>query len=61
MSHTYAVQKTPKGWCLTVEAEPGKWFVKPTQLGVYRTKRAAVVTAQLLAGPGGRVVEFKNA
>jgi hypothetical protein len=58
MQSTYAVQKTPKGWVLTVETVEGTWIHKPTQLGVHKTRRAALTVARLLAGHTGSVVVF---
>lgn len=58
MSQTYAVTKTERGYVLTVETVVGTWIHKPTQLGVHPTKRAALTVARLLAGRGGRVMEF---
>lgn len=59
LQSTYAVQKTPKGWVLTVETVEGTWIHKPTQLGVHQTKRAALTVARLQAGRGGKVVTFQ--
>lgn len=57
---TYGISRSDRGdWTLTVQ-HPSQMtpFPKPTLLGRYGTRKAAVTAARLLAGRGADVIVF---
>jgi hypothetical protein len=60
MRTTYAISKDDNGrWALTVShSNGGSVFTTPTLLGRYSTRKAALVSAQLLAGRTAHIEVF---
>lgn len=59
MRTTYAISKDDRGrWALTVSHSDGVHFGKPTLLGRYSSRKAALTSACLLAGRTATVEVF---
>jgi hypothetical protein len=53
---TYAIEKDRKGWLLALVEDREGWLGKPCVMGTYKSRKAALTVASLLAGRTARVV-----
>jgi hypothetical protein len=56
MTRTYAIEKDRKGWVLCLVEDSAGWLGKPSVMGRYKSRKAALVVASLLAGRTARIV-----
>ncbi|ACL57962.1 hypothetical protein Mnod_3019 [Methylobacterium nodulans ORS 2060] len=56
MQSTYHFQKFESGWFVVVEVASHSYLHRPTPLGRYKPRKAALTAARLLAGRQGTIV-----
>lgn len=56
---TYTITRTAQGWLVLKTEDGAAWLGSPIRIATYKSRKAAVTAASLLAGWRGRVVEVR--